>query len=69
MGTVTSQDGVSRWPLAAGPCIPHLRDAEGRGVALPVSRCLCCFGVRASFEMEEPDGALPTDNGRAAIAD
>lgn len=44
--------------------------AEGRGVALAVSRCLCCFSARAIFEMiEEPDGALPTDNGRAAIAD
>lgn len=38
-------------------------------MALPVSRHLCCFVVRAIFEMEEPDGALPTDNRRKAIAD
>lgn len=43
--------------------------AEGKRVALPVSRHLCCFVVRAIFEMEEPDGALPTDNRRKAIAD
>lgn len=44
-------------------------EAEVRGVALSVPRCLWCSGARAIFEMEEHDGTLPTDNGRLANAD
>lgn len=69
MGAVKSQDGVSRWSLATSFCISPTSEAEVRGVALSVPRCLWCFGARAVFEMEECDGSLPTDNGRLANAD